>query len=709
MSFFYICIFLSAFLLFQVEPMIAKYLLPWFGGTPAVWSTVMMFFQLMLTGGYAYAYWLIGKARRKEIMHVILLVIALILLAGLWLVWKSPITPGIEFKPAGSGSPILEISKLLLISVGLPFFLLASNSPLIQAWFSQIYPGRPAYRLYALSNAGSLVGLITYPVFVEPNLTLSWQGRVWALGFAIYAGLAAYGVFNVLRRRGAPAPDPDAAAIRSGPRPKASAFILWILLSAGASVLLLATTNQITQEVAVIPFLWVLPLTIYLLTFILAFSDECWYSREIFLGLFFVTSILVFWALGRSADLGIWPQIAIYSSALFAACMVCHGELYRLRPHPLHLTSFYLMVSVGGALGGVVINFVAPYVFKGYWELPLGFALCWLLFMVSALHSRAGFDSHWKRVVQSAALLSMFILACVRSYMQIRSDQNDEVVIQRNFYGVIRVKRSGFTLDQPLYVDAIGKQITAYQRMALIHGVTIHGFQLQGQLLKDLPTAYYSPTGGGGLAILNHPDRGRGMRVGVLGLGIGTLAAYGQPGDVYRFYEINPAVIQLAEGAGGYFSYLSDSRADVQIVPGDARLSLEAELAEGHPQNYDVLVLDVFSSDSIPVHLLDREAFGIYLRNLQPEGILAAHISNIHLDLIPIVWTLADYYHLSSVLIKDTGDGAVSFPSIWVLMATDPSVLRTQAIASRAADMTGYSTRLRIWTDDYNDLIQILK
>jgi hypothetical protein len=696
MGYFMISIFLSAFLLFQIQPMIARIILPWFGGTSAVWSTVQMFFQVLLTGGYAYANWLIGKSRRREIIHLSLLGASVGLILVLSLVWKSPITPDAVWKPRQLDFPVWEISKLLLVSVGLQYFLLSTNSPLIQAWFHRIFPEKSVYRLYTISNLGSLLGLITYPVLVEPYLTLAWQGRFWSLMFLIYTGLAAYGVIKSHRNNPLLEIDPSPTSKGIIPLPSERSYNLWIGLAASASVLLLATTSQITQEVAVIPFLWVLPLTIYLLTFILTFSGEHWYSRQVFTVLFFITTLLVSWALGQSDALGITTQIGIYLLGLFMACMVCHGELYRLRPHPKHLTRFYLMVSVGGALGGIIINFIAPVFFKGYWELPLGYAFCWLLYLIVTFVVADAFRQRWVFILNNVLLVSMVAISGVRSYQQIHTDLQNDLFIQRNYYGVVRVRE----LDE-------GKP--SLQRYALVHGVTIHGFQFLSVQKRDLPTTYFGETSGGGMALLNHPRRGEGMRVGVLGLGIGTLAAYGQQGDVYRFYEINPLVIQLAEGQGGYFSFLADSQANVEVIPGDARVSLERELSTSGSQRYDVLMLDVFSSDSIPVHLLDKEAFNLYLNHLQPDGILAVHVSNRHLDLVPVVWTLADNFNLSRIVIDDPGEGVGSFPSMWVLLGRDPVLLETPTLLSRARPMNDYVSKVQLWTDDYNNLFQILK
>jgi hypothetical protein len=696
MAYFLFSIFLSAFLLFQIQPMIARTILPWFGGTSAVWSTVQMFFQVLLTVGYAYANWLSGKGRSREIVHLVLLSVSLGLMLVLGLAWKSPITPDASWKPVQSGFPVWDICKLLLISVGLPYFLISTNSPLMQAWFHRNFPERTAYRLYALSNVGSLLGLVTYPVLVEPYLTLAWQGKIWSLMYLAYAGLAGYGAVQSLLKKKSSEPELARSEVDLGPKLTARDYSLWIILAATASILLLATTSQITQEVAVIPFLWVLPLTIYLLSFILAFSGERWYSRQVYLVIFFVATLLVGWALGRADSLSISVQIGIYSLGLFAACMVCHGELYRLRPHPAHLTRFYLLVSVGGALGGIFINFAAPFIFKGYWELPLGYTLCWILFLAVTFITIISVQRRWVFIMNSVMLLSMVLVSATRSFQQIQADLGNDLFIMRNYYGVIRVRE----------LDA-GNPLT--ERYALVHGVTIHGYQFLSALKTDIPTAYFGETSGGGLAILNDPHRGLGMRVGILGLGIGTLASYGQAGDVYKFYEINPIVIDLAKGSGGYFSYVSGSHAQIEIVPGDARLSLENELAASGSQNFDVLILDVFSSDSIPMHLLDAEAFDLYIKHLRADGILAVNISNRHLNLVPVVWTLADHLGLSRVVISDPGSLPDTFPSLWMLMSRDPSLLDAAGILSHATPMIGYVSPVKLWTDDFSNLIQILK
>jgi hypothetical protein len=714
MTYFACGIVLSSFLLFQVEPMIAKYILPWFGGSTAVWTTVMLFFQILLTGGYAYAHWLAGPTRRREATHLLLLGFSVGLMFCLALVWKSPITPDPGWKPQSVDFPVRDIFLLLGASVGLPFFLLATNSPWMQARFNRVFPATDPYRLYALSNTGSLLALITYPLLVEPYLPLSWQGRLWSFGFVVFALLAGWESIRILRSRPAaippsqpshPAPispgDAPAKSEPAGPTahpiPVRGARFLWIALSACASMLLLATTNHITREVAVIPFLWILPLAAYLLSFILTFSGGRWYSRQAGLILLFAATVCFEVALAEGEALSVPIQLAVFTSVLFICCLVCHGELYRLRPGSEHLTQFYLLVSVGGALGGVIVNFIAPLVFQGYFELPIGVALCWVMLFACLAVNRMKAASRGLALMNNALSFLGLQIAILLGVVYIIFYSSATLGIWRNFYGVIAVK------------EQAGESGVASVSRVLFNGMTVHGYQFPDAMRRDLPTAYYGETSGVGLAIRSRAGQAGGLRVGVLGLGVGTLAAYGREGDLYRFYEINPVVIRLAEGEGGYFSYLADTPAKVEIIPGDARLSLEAELAAGRTQQYDILVLDVFSSDSIPMHLIDAEAFAIYLRQLRDDGILAVHISNLHLDLVPVAWTLADHFDLARALIDDPGDGIVTMASRWVLMARNPALLSVPAIASRADTMKDYVSNIPLWTDDFSNLFQILK
>ena len=375
MFLFYFSIFLSAFLLFQIQPLIGKLILPWFGGAPAVWTTAMLFFQTLLTGGYAYAYWLIRRVKinLQTAIHSALIIFSIAVLIGLSFTWTSPITPDASWKPQNVDAPILHIFALLIVSVGLPYFILAANSPLMQAWFSRNFPNKSYARLYSLSNLGSLLGLLAYPALVEPLLTLRAQGWLWSIGFALF-GL--FAVWIALRySRASPLSTVEVDSPSSSGHPSPALFTLWLALSATASLFLLSVTNQISQEVAVIPFLWILPLTIYLLSFILAFSGERGYNRKIYSFLFFISLALTLFVMLNATSLHIYWQIAAYSLLLFAACMLCHGELYLLRPDAEHLTTFYLMVSIGGALGGLFVSLIAPFIFNGYWEFFVGLAM----------------------------------------------------------------------------------------------------------------------------------------------------------------------------------------------------------------------------------------------------------------------------------------------------------------------------------------------
>ncbi|HJQ14886.1 MAG TPA: hypothetical protein VJ830_09075 [Anaerolineales bacterium] len=705
MFLFVVSIFLSAFLIFQIQPMIGKLILPWFGGTPALWSTVMLFFQVLLTGGYAYAYWLIERAgtKRQVRWHASLILSAFLLLLLLSFLWESPVTPDASWKPKNISTPIPDIFRLLTVSVGLPYFILAANGPLMQAWYSRLFPRHSYARLYALSNFGSLLGLLTYPVLIEPTLSLRWQGWIWTLGFLFFGLVAIRIAFRSKLVSDRVQPEVDAAITKV--TPSLALRVLWIALSATASLFLLSVTNQITQEVAVIPFLWVLPLALYLLSFILTFSGARSYPRKLFIALFILSAVFTLFVMLNATSLSIRWQMLAYCLLLFSACMICHGELYLLRPPAHSLTTFYLMVSMGGAFGGMFVSLVAPVLFNGYWEFFIGLATT-IAIVLTILrserngHRREGAGTQFPTASAALSSRARFIVTtfCLVTLMLAGISRffSGALYSERNFYGVIRVNE--------LFPG--GSTHKAYE---MSHGITIHGIQFVEPELHNLPTTYYVPESGAGLAILNHPKYGQKMRVGLLGLGIGTLVTYAQPGDEYRLYEINPSVVELAEGKGGYFSFLGDSEAQITTVLGDARISLERELAEGNPQNFDVLVLDTFSSDSIPVHLVTKEAFGLYLAHLAPDGIIAAHITNLHLDLQPVLWRLAQNYGLRIVRINNKGDSIGGFASHWILMAKDPALLEQHAIQAHAMDLHNYSTSLKLWTDTYSNLFQILK
>ena len=708
-----VTIFLSAFLLFQIQPLISRYILPWFGGSSAVWSAAMLFFQVLLLGGYGYAHWIAGRGRGGSRGHLLLLLVSIAVILVGALLWGSPLLPDSAWKPPDSSAPLLRIILVLLVSVGLPYFVLASTSPLLQAWWENTFPGQRPYRLYALSNFGSLLALASYPFVFEPLLSLREQSGLWSAGFLLFTGLCGLLAYRMSRRvRPAPA---EAVQIddeevneedvenevpqTAGEESQAGRQWMWVGLAACASILLLAITSQLSQEVAVIPFLWVLPLSLYLLSFVVAFSGAAWYRREVYLTALGLATALVAYTLYQIESVGILPQILIYSLFLFLACLVCHAELYRLRPDGKRLTSFYFLVSLGGAIGGLFVNLAAPLIFKGYWEMQVGILFCWLLVFVllwgdrsSIFHRKAG----W---ISTAAFLVLFSLLGYMLYQKISATENTALAMNRNFYGVFRVRS--------ISVGTPGREA-----ISLTHGITSHGYQLVEDRME--PTSYYTSQSGIALAIRNTREVLRrrhgetGVRMGVVGLGIGTLAVYGEPQDTIRFYEINPDIISLAQGEGNFFTYLQETPAEVEIVPGDARLALELELEQGEPGDFHILAVDAFSGDSIPVHLLTAEAFDLYLKHLAPGGVLALHISNRYLDLTPVVHRAAGMHNLGQALIYGPRDDQGSYLSKWVLLSTDRSFLSRPEIASVNL---GLSSRegFRPWTDDYSNLFQVLQ
>jgi hypothetical protein len=682
-------IFLSAFLLFQVQPLIAKLILPWFGGAAAVWTTCLMFFQVALLLGYLYAHGLIRifSVRQQTRIHLALLAASLLSL---------PILPSAAWKPAAAGEPVLGVLLLLTVTVGAPYCLLASTSPLLQAWYAREHEGTNAYRFYALSNAGSLLALLSYPVLVEPYISAHGQAAGWSVAYA----LACVAGAGVTLFRG--------SAIQVERSPEAAATTpwavrwFWLALPACGTALLLAVTNHLSEDVAAVPLLWVIPLSLYLLSFVLCFEGRRWYRRDLFLRLLAVALGGMAYALQPEfVNVSLILLIPLYCLGLFVCCMVCHGELARLKPHPSQLTSFYLMVSLGGALGGVFVAVVAPHVFSGYFELHVALGACAVL-VLAALHRdpqspfyRARWQPAWLVVVGIALLLNLGLLVGVRKQIA------DARVIVRSFYGVLRENDFEAPLAPQLQEQASHLGEAQATRRKLLNGTIQHGLEFMAPELRRLPTAYYGPDSGAGLAIRVAGERGA-VRVGVIGLGVGTLATYGRPGDRYTFYEINPQVIELAQRD---FYFLRDSAAKVDIVLGDARLSLERQA----PQGFDVLAVDAFSGDAIPIHLLTREAFELYFLHLKPEGVLAVHVSNNYLNLRPVVARAAAWFNKPAILVVNEDDKASGiYRSSWVLIAGHADFFEAPEI-KRAATPLPSATHVRLWTDNYSNLFAILK
>jgi hypothetical protein len=663
-------IFLSAFLLFLVQPVIAKQILPWFGGAAAVWATCLVFFQSVLLFGYAYSDWMtrLLAPRKQAWLHIALLGVSLLVL---------PIIPGAHWKPGEEGGePTLMILGLLGATIGLPYFLISTTSPLVQAWFWQSFRHAVPYRLFALSNFASLIALLSYPVLIEPFVPLVAQSWLWSVGycaFVLLCGATAY--FSTRGPAAAPA-TATPAGTGGGKKPTIADRLLWIVLSAMGSCLLLAITNHLTQNIASIPFLWVVPLSIYLVTFILCFDHPRWYHRGVFITLAAVLLPVMAW---YSDSLDLWTAAPLYAAGLFACCMFCHGELTLLKPEPRYLTTFYLMVSVGGAIGALLVGVAAPSLLSGYYELGIALTACAVLLYHRTLAGRWWVAATTLAVVVATAA---FTVVGVTDYLQ-----NTRVMV-RNFYGVVRTR--DYTTPVPF--------------RALYHGGINHGGQLLDTALRGRPTSYFAPTSGYGRVFASLPDGPR--RVGVIGLGAGALAAYARRGDVFRFYEIDP---QVAAVAVSEFTYLRDSPAQTDIVLGDGRLSLEREAV----QNYDVLAIDAFSGDSIPMHLLTREAMAAYVRQLKPDGVIVFQATNRFVDIAPVVERLAAAFGLTAVLVADAAESDEG-ADYWV-SATDQIIVTKNARLLAAEPIQSVAEPLpprpdfRVWTDDFYNLLRILK
>jgi hypothetical protein len=814
-------IFVSAFLLFQVQPIISKKILPWFGGSPAVWTTALLFFQTALLAGYAYAHVLMRfvPLARQPVVHLFLLLVALVTL---------PITPGNWWKPADGSMPALRILTLLLAEVGPPYFILSATGPLVQAWFSQAYPSRSPYRLYALSNFGSLLALLSYPFLFEIMLPVDLQGTLWSYGFVLFAGLIAIlglGVWKLAddQRQRAEAIDELPESIRPAFEdliapdlpPPAWLRIAWMLLAALGTTALMAITNHVCQDISVDPFMWVVPLSLYLLSLIICFDSPRWYIRK-FWGPLAILGIFALAALENSGDvtaefnrlsdpktfvdsegeddvprhlevLGpsivtvasganwVWNRVvppllrgwyddnliaqgAAHVIVLFLICMVCHGELARSKPKPKHLTMYFLLVSAGGALGGLFVAVVCPLVFRTYFELPLaicfGFVVAWLAL------ANDGRESWLKdrSLLQWAAafiVVGSTLLVIKGNYKNVSAD----TIAIRNFYGVLSVTKT----DQA-NPDEAGIQ--------LYHGRILHGFQFRvpiqvgkevlyqpsgareplrlmaseinvkdelvtlqaedGQeytkrlgdwslrLAEDekherelIPNTYYLPGCGVGLAAEQYPRAsGEAMKVAVIGLGTGTMLTHGKAGDFYRFYDIDPKVLDISDQ---YFTYRRKAPATKEVLLGDARIQMERQ----EPQNYDLIVLDAFTGDAIPSHLLTDEAFAQYVRHIRKsedgklQGIIAVHISNRYLDLQPVVAALARKYNIPAKAFHleegDSGGGNADTGSDWILLTHNSEFWQKPAVATAAQNLAVKQEDELLWTDQRSSLWPILE
>ena len=671
---FYAVVALSAFLLFLVQPLIAKQILPWFGGSSAVWTTCMLFFQGALLLGYAYADAsprALGP-RRQPRLHILLALLALVML---------PIITPESWKPVGGEEPISRILMLLAVTIGLPYVLLSTTSPLIQSYFARLNPGRDPYRLFALSNAASLIALVSYPVAIEPFVGTRMQAIGWSVMFALFVLLVATLAWRV---SGVDAATADETPVLE-PEPLALAIQLrWIAFSAAGSMLLLAVSNHITQNVASVPLLWLLPLTLYLLTFILTFDGTGWYKRGPYAAAFFGFVIgMCFLLVDKDFQFDLIVQTSVFCVGLFVVCMMCHGELVLSKPAPAQLTRFYLLVSIGGALGALVVSVVAPLLFSTYLETAVALLVAAMLFIPVAQATHPFLQ--W-----AAVLLAIGVVGTGAWF--VKQEHNNALEVTRNFYGVLKVKS----------YDDMGSE---NYLLRLVHGAILHGEQYPHEKWRYQPTTYYTPTSGFGRAVNAQREMAplsySKQRIGMIGLGAGTVAAYCRESDVCRIYEINAEVERLARK---HFTYLADSKAKPLVIIGDARLSLEREAGN----LFNVLAVDAFSGDSIPMHLITQEAVRAFMAHVASNGILAYHVSNRFLNLPPVLAEIADREKLVGVVVDDPAqkDNTLHSSSTWVLLARNADALK--AIGDTGTRLER-SAGAPLWTDDFNNLWSVIK
>jgi hypothetical protein len=689
---FALTILAGAFLLFQIQPIMGRVLLPLYGGSPAVWTTCLLFFQTMLLAGYAHAHGLSTRlGRRKQTTaHILLLAgsVAVLLCRPDWSAWR----------PDPYESPILRILLLLTLGIGLPYVMLAATSPLCQRWFNWIAPDKSPYRLYALSNAGSLLALVSYPVLVEPHLTMAVQQRIWTLLYCVFAAGCAVCAWTARQTARDVDPSIEAESASGVPPPSLGTTLEWVGLAAAGSAMLLSTSNQMCLEVASFPFLWVLPLAVYLSTFILCFESDAVYSRVGFgaLLLFCGPSAVQLLMTPHGPSMAI--QVFAYSAILFTACMCCHGELVRGRPHPSHLTRFYLSMATGGAVGGLLVAVAAPAMFNGFYEYNLAFAVCVALVFL-AWFRHGGWRERLSRPVLMWGPLSIYGLVLgLLLALQPHANRAGLLAKTRNFFGVLTVHAVEPTT--PLY---------AYRVMR--HGSITHGNQLVNNVLTMEPTTYFGHGSGPDLAFNYHPKRfhsdpnDQALVAGVVGLGTGTIAAYGQPGDRIRFYEINPAVV---DAANRFFSYLEESRADIDIVLGDARLNLQHENHQTPAARFDLLILDAYSSDAIPIHLITREAIDVYWNRLNPDGLLVLHISNRYVNLERVARSFMDQDHLFFCLFSTRSRGWHK-ESRWIVCSRKKEYFEIPAVQEACRPWSADSVPTVEWTDDYAPLWSVMQ
>ncbi|MBM0105670.1 fused MFS/spermidine synthase [Steroidobacter sp. S1-65] len=675
-----VTVIVGACLLFLVQPLIAKIILPWFGGTSSVWSAALVFFQACVLAGYSYAHWLTTRIspRRQSLIHVALLLGSCLMM---------PILPADALRPDATDDPTWQILLLLTVTVGLPSIVLSSTSPLLQVWYMRRTGSEPPYWLFALSNAGSLLALLSFPLALEPAFTSHALAIGWSAVFVVFAVLCAGAAYlNSKQTRSDAEQSMTATAEQGAAAPSVGHMALWLLLSACASGLLVAVSANLSANVAPIPLLWVVPLALYLLTFILAFGHHRVYHPTWFFPLVALSlGCLAYLYTQRIENHPIQYVIPLYLASLFVLCMACHGELVLRRPAGPYLTRFYLLISLGGVLGGAFVGLIAPAVFTTYIELPVLLVVIAELYVLLQWHRRGSRRTLWLvRATMIAGVITLFIHLTL-SEIQTRRESE---LVQRNFYGVLSVQD-----DPPL---------SELARRYLIHGTISHGYQYLNTKHRFTPASYFSRQSGVGLAITALQSE-KPVRMGVVGLGVGVLSGYVRPADYMRLYEINPDVVSIAES---HFSFLPVARqtgADVDVLLGDARLTLERQA----PQQFDLLAIDAFSSDAIPTHLLTKEAFDLYFKHLKPDGVLAVHISNRFVDLAPVCARSAEHVNRTARVVHSMSDGTYD-TSVWVIVTSNDALLARPEFQNRNTYEAVADQSFAGWTDQYSSIWPLL-
>ena len=746
-------VLLSAFLLFSLELVVAKALLPRFGGSPMVWTTSMLVYQVLLFAGYAYAHGVAGfrSSRVQAVVHAAVLAGAV---AVAWWRLRSGVFTGGD-PAAVSQRPFLDLLGILLATLGLPFVAVSATSPLVQHWHQRMGAGHGAYRLYAISNIGSFAALLAYPFVIEPLLSLDFQLTAWSALFSLAAaGLVVLGMQQ--HHSGVASGAVEESGVTFADEGESGGWrevLPWLALPAATSALLLSATNELCQDLAVFPFLWILPLALYLLSFTLTFRAE---GMKVKLAESAIVTVVVLTTTAASVLIPSTVHVVAISSLVFILCLAAHRELYRLRPPARRLTAYYLWIALGSGLGATAVALGAPTLFAGFWEFPLSILVVWILLAVVVFMDKGGsfhkgdsrqsitllvivvylllnqipggwlaerlswWPAEWSIFVRLAVVLLVaavlwagclrrrgwahsalwprflagliIFMAEVSAVQRIRGDLSGNGG-SRNFFGVVRVQ-------EILHRDS-GIQIRQ-----LIHGRINHGFQYVNPELRSLPTSYHSPSTGIGRLIRVLQQRKPSISIGVTGLGAGALAAYPRGSDEIVFYEIDPEVVRLAYGMQAQFSFLNNCRGRCEVVLGDARQSLRRELLTAGSRQFDVLALDAFSSDSIPMHLLTKEAFELYLAHLDTNGVLAVNISNRFLDIEPVLKGFSEEFRLHALYIDSLGDRPVNARSLWVLLSRNTSVLEQNEIAGVSRPLKNESVR---WTDNSCSPFKLMK